>query len=53
MRTGHTNTTYSLGLHSFSLHHSTRGSPYIRSELVSAGFEVETITKDWPHDEFH
>jgi ubiquinone/menaquinone biosynthesis C-methylase UbiE len=23
------------------------------SELVSAGFEVETISKDWPHDEFH
>jgi ubiquinone/menaquinone biosynthesis C-methylase UbiE len=23
------------------------------SELVSAGFEVETIINDWPHDEFH
>jgi hypothetical protein len=23
------------------------------SELVSAGFEVETVSKDWPHDEFH
>jgi ubiquinone/menaquinone biosynthesis C-methylase UbiE len=23
------------------------------SELVGAGFEVETIISDWPHDEFH
>jgi predicted methyltransferase len=23
------------------------------SELVSAGFEVETVAKDWPHDEYH
>jgi ubiquinone/menaquinone biosynthesis C-methylase UbiE len=22
-------------------------------ELVSAGFEVETVSNDWPHDEFH
>jgi hypothetical protein len=22
-------------------------------ELVSAGFEVETVSKDWPRDEFH
>jgi ubiquinone/menaquinone biosynthesis C-methylase UbiE len=23
------------------------------SELVSAGFEVETVAKDWPRDEYH
>ncbi len=23
------------------------------SELVSAGFEVEAVANDWPHDEFH
>ncbi|MFZ0412173.1 MAG: methyltransferase domain-containing protein [Candidatus Acidiferrales bacterium] len=23
------------------------------SELDSAGFEVETVSNDWPHDEFH
>jgi ubiquinone/menaquinone biosynthesis C-methylase UbiE len=25
----------------------------LTSELVNAGFEVETVSKDWPHDEFH
>ena len=23
------------------------------NELASAGFEVETVSNDWPHDEFH